>query len=1397
MQGIKQKLLDRLVAGLQDFEGDSDEESAYTEDLDSGQLERRAAAAAAGHHRSDEPGHGWLLLPRFIKSRQTLTATHAALVAALSSGREVSPAAECFVSNFRVIEAQLSIVSRHLTRGYYAGMPCLRDGAHAGWPRVYAVAHSLIAHTHSRLDAERLKRFLGAYQRVAPLTIKELRAFELTLRLVLVERLSRLAASVAGAQAEYEAADAFADRLLGLNGQRAREIPDLLFASIGGDGTPRSDFVLQVAGRLGGQNSEARAALDRLETYLRRRGQSVEQVTHAGRCRQSASREEMDNILASILSLSTLDWQEFFASVSLVDGILGEDPSGVYSLMEFTTRDRYRRVVERVAKRTRAGEAEVARRVARMAAGVHEAAAPERAHVGFYLLDDGLAELEKVFNYRPGLAERVVRLALRYPAATYLGTRTLITAAFVLGCVIYASRRGASLPVLVAVSLLSLVPASELALSALRLVFTTIFAPRALPRIDTSAGVPREAMTMVVVPTIFSSEASVRESLETIEAHYLANQDGNIFFALLGDWAAAPREEMPGDGALLDAALDGIRELNARYHDGPRDRFYLFHRRRQWNAGEREWIGWEKKRGKLREFNRLLRGARDTSFVVSTAESAFLARVRYVITLDSDTQLPRGAARKLVGNILHPLNRPRLDAETNRVVRGYGVFQPRVVDPQPKAARSRLPLLLSHYAGTTPFADLATTPAPNLDQDLFGEGIYVGKGLYDVDVFEFALRDRIPENSLLSHDLLEGLYARAALVSDVEIFDDQPPHYAAFAKRSHRWTRGDWQLLPWLWPRVRDARGTAAGNVLPLIGRWRILDNLRRSLVAPATLLWLVAAWSVLPGSTALWTALILLTFTAPVYLHFTSQLLIHISKNRQVSLLGSAWAVVKVSTLQALLSVSYLAHQAYLMTDAITRVLYRLFVSRKRLLEWVTAAQAQQEGGLTPGNYFRYMWPAAGAAACAALAVAYRAQSFTLAAPFLFAWLSSPLIACWRSRRVREGFKVLEERVEREARLSARYMWRLYGDSVDDPPVLEDARPGLEPDADRHASPVSLGRRLVWTVAAHDLGVIGTLELAERLEAALTAMENCQAFSGRRVLSGPAARFEALTPPEVMMAEAGNPAAFLCSLERCCVALTELPLFSGGVIEGAADTLLLLKQAVKSLSASAPAECEVILRQLNEEAELCLAYLGGVHRAGAPQTFTSWKRLLDTLVQRAAIVELMSETVARQWPASVTDELRYWADSLARQARELSRDLHLLAPWVQVRTAHLVPVIRGRSTPALARWSRFMEELDTVPATSRLPERLDALLGELSDLSADFGRFLPAGSTDSATVLNGCGELKSALKDARSTASVVCSRYARSAARSRVIADAEDFRSRFDEERRVLRSQFEISALR
>ncbi|HVG38086.1 MAG TPA: hypothetical protein VM870_02295, partial [Pyrinomonadaceae bacterium] len=1269
-----------LTSGFPRGEGASEQEPFRAELYSVERLEQYASQLAAQQEVYDAPQRGRLLLPRLEENGRKLIASYRALADAVRNERSITPAAEWLVDNFHIVEEQLREIREDLPKSYYYELPKLKNGELAGYPRIYAVALTIIAHTDSRLDAETLRRFFRAYQREKVLTLGELWAIAITLRLALVENLRRLATRTVSAREEREEADRLADQLLEAAAKQPEKIVDFLSERLGKRGRPGRAFVVQLAQRLRDQDPAVMLAYDWLEKQLARYDTSTEQLVQREHQRQATAQVTVGNIITSMRLLSTLDWRDFVESVSLLDPLLArQDPAGAYAGMDFATRDRYRHVIERIAKRSRVEELKVAetaldfaRRAAAEEGGTGDAA---RAHVGFYLIGEGSAQLEHAFGYQPVFAERLRRLLTRQPTFTYLGTLVFLLAVILSALIFYAARHDASPALLALTVLLALIPASDLALSILNFDLSHLLAPRLLPKMDLSRGVPAEARTMVVVPTIFSDEETVRELLARLEVRYLANEDENVFFALLSDFAEAEREEMPGDPDVLEAALRNVEELNARY---PRTasaqteldaapRFHLFHRRRQWNASEEKWIGWERKRGKLHEFNRLLLGAptRETSFTIVTAEAEFLRTVRYVITLDSDTQLPRDSARKLIGTIAHPLNGAHLDPHTRRVTRGYGILQPRVSVSLESSARSPFARIFSGHTGIDPY----TTAVSDVYQDLFEEGSFTGKGLYDVRAFEAALDDRVPENSLLSHDLFESLYARAALVTDIELLDDYPAQYDVYAKRQHRWTRGDWQIARWLLPSVRDAARRRTRNQLPLIARWKVFDNLRRSLVAPAIFLWLLASWTFLPGSPAGHTLFALLVLAFPVYAHVTTSLLLHPRGIPWTSHFWNVWGDVRTNTAQVALTITFLAHQAQLMTDAIIRTLYRKLISHKKLLEWVTAAQAERGAARDLSTFVRFFQPSLVLAVAAlALAAIFRPDvALFYATPFALCWLAAPLVAYLVSRpasRERISFGAGEE--SREARTLARLTWSYFETFVGAndnwlPPdnFQEDPKPVIA----HRTSPTNIGMLLLSTAAARDFGYLGVLETVERLEATFATLAKLPRYNGHFLNWYNTETLDPLVPQYISTVDSGNLAGHLIAFKQACIEAPDAHLFDQRTLDGLRDTVVLLRQELPRLGTIKQRTQIVPVKELGEELEKCARLVS----SELPQSLAGWDKLWRALLARIVVIDDIVEALSIEHGGNDFAALRSWIAGFKRQALAGQRDLETLAPWALI----------------------------------------------------------------------------------------------------------------------------------
>ncbi|HZB25007.1 MAG TPA: hypothetical protein VE379_02665, partial [Vicinamibacterales bacterium] len=1065
------RILDAMITQAEHFPGTETSRlrGAAAPAWSPGQLEARALELASTHVVAADPERGLPLLPRVDESAERIADAYQQLSSIARTDPQPIGSEDWIRDNYHVVQDQIREIRQDLPRRYYMELPKLASGPLAGYPRVYHVARELVGHTAGRLDMEAIVEFIAAYQRSVPLSIGEIWAVPIMLRLSLVEELRQLADSILTARHRREQAREWQE--LAAKGKSPAQIHRLLERELLGQQTLSAAFVVELLQWLRDQPTSFAPIWHALQRALDAQGDTADGLVRAEHQREAADQLATGNVITSMRLLSAVDWSAFFDRVSLVEQVLREDPAGAYGQMDFPTRDRYRHSIEQLARRGRKEELAVARRAVELSrtATISDPSLDRRHHVGYYLISRGRFVLEAELGYPPRLTERAGRFLFKHPAIGYLGLIGSTTALMVASVLTYGARHGATTLEMWLAAAVLIIPVSELAISLVNLLLTSQLAPRPLPKLEMKDGIPAAHRTFVVVPAIIDTPERVRSLFHDLAVRFLANRDPHLHFALLTDLPDAAAQALPGDAAVLQAAVAQVDELNARYGA---DRFFLFHRERRWNPKESAWMGWERKRGKLTEFNRLLRGAEDTSFVLRHGDTAVLPSVRYVITLDSDTQLPLDAARRMVGTLSHPLNCPRFDRSLRRVTEGYGVLQPRVGVGIESATRTSFAAVYSGHVGVDPY----TSAVSDVYQDLFHEGSFVGKGIYDVDAFANALADRVPENTLLSHDLFEGFYARAGLCTDIHVVDDYPANYLAFASRLHRWVRGDWQLLPWLWRTVPTAAGGREPNRLPAIARWKIVDNLRRSLLPPALVALFIAGWTVLPGSSVVWSSVALLVLAFPAYVQVGRSLS---SRVRGVALRDHVRAeadTLMTGARQALLSSAFLLHQSGSMLDAIARTLVRVLFTRRRLLQWVTADRAAHAVAFGKSVALRLL-PAPLVALAAGILVAIEAPArLPGAVPVLALWFVSPLIVYATGLPARRRHPAPEPDERRALRAVARRTWRYFDDFVgahDNWLVPDNVQENRRERIAHRTSPTNIGLQVLSALAARDFGYV------------------------------------------------------------------------------------------------------------------------------------------------------------------------------------------------------------------------------------------------------------------------------------------------------------------------------------
>jgi cyclic beta-1,2-glucan synthetase len=1165
------------------------------------------------------------IIDRLSENADALLEAYQDICAAVADGKIVTPAAEWLIDNYHLVEEQVRQTRADLPSGFYRQLPKLSQGPLAGHPRIFGLVWAYVAHSDSSFDPTTLTDFVNEYQLVQPLTIGELWAVAISLRLILIENLRRISQRIMEARRDRETADKLADHLLDL-GDADTDIMKV-FNELG-EPKVTQQFAVQLIQRLRDQSALSAQALVWLKVKLDELGYSFETAVNDEHHRQGAANVTVRNIVTSMRLISDVNWESWFDSVSLVDKLLRTNSD--YGGMDFPSRTIYRTAIEELARGSNGNELNIAQRALDL-----------RDHdPGYHLIGVGRNAFEKSLDFKPPILRRIRKAMRLMGVGGYVAGIAVVTAtAVVIG--VFPLLPEISLSLRIVFLLLVALPASELGVSVINFAITRLMDAATIPGLALREGVPHEFRTLVVVPTLLTSRDDIEELVDRLEVHFLSNADGELYFALLTDWTDASTETTPTDAILLNEALEGIVRLNLQHGT---DRFLLLHRGRKWNSQQNKWMGWERKRGKLHELNRLLRGAVDTSFVAFGGKLP--EAVRFVITLDADTKLPRDAARRLVGKLAHPLNQPKYSADEARVTQGFGVLQPRVTPSLPVGHYGSLfQRIYSSSRGIDPYVFAVS----DVYQDLFGEGSFAGKGIYDVDAFEAALAHKIPENTMLSHDLFEGIFARAALVTDIEVVEEFPERYGVAAARQHRWTRGDWQLLPWI-------LGRNVGHI-PALGVWKMVDNLRRSLTPVATLLCFFVGWVFLPFAPALlWTAFIVLLGLIPPLMPAISGAIPRKRPLTLASRVKSSLADFGHASAFVASNIAFLGHQAGLMIDAIVRTLFRLGVSRKNMLEWTTAAQSESSHRQSLVSSYNLMAASVAAGMVTVAIVAFRTNGmWMISLPFAVAWFAAPAIAFWMSHSPKLQDALASSPNDRKSlRLVARRTWRFFETFVTAkenmlPPDNYQEEP--KPLVAHRTSPTNIGLYLLSVASAREFGWLGLSDAVEKIEATLATVKRLEKYQGHLYNWYDTTDLRILEPKYVSTVDSGNLAGHLIALSNNCAHWIVQPGDATAVLEGIEDVLDLLIEDFASIPND-----RRNLRPMRKQLEMQMATLRRSVKKAAETPETISMRLIEFALQATNIQATVTSTVT-ELNTPQSERLSQWATVLRETIESHFRD--------------------------------------------------------------------------------------------------------------------------------------------
>lgn len=1065
----------------------------------------------------------------------------------------LSYVSEWMLDNYYIIRQSLQQIKEDLPASFYMQLPKLSCGSFKDFPRIYALARSILSSQQFAFDPNDLIIILTEYQKSVPLSMGELWALPIFLRYCLIEFLSH-------------------ELVFSIAPPKRPNLPVFQpdFLSIG-QVPPIMD-----------DNTE-----------------------------ETSNNDKIANIILGLRAISEQNWNEVFESISCLEQILRQDPAGKYAQMDFKTRDRYRKEIEWLSLDAGIDETEVGKITLQLAESVSldekanfENNSRNKKHIGEVLFGKGRSRLEKQIGYEPGQRTRLKRWITEHNTSVYF-SGILIVSIFTLLLFLtiinlfphsVTSVQCNSLcssiwkPVnWITITLLFLAlvnPVLTIATSLVNWFITLWMQPRVLPKLDFTNEIPDPFHTLVVIPAMITSRSDIDSLAQQLELHYLRNPEPGLLFALLTDFHDAETETVPDDYILIQYAKALIDKLNRKYEAlnseneignnrvvDPSEtvgsktgkHFYFFHRKRLWNPSEKKWIGWERKRGKLVELNLLLRGHKNLSFTTTDGDLSEIENTHFVITLDTDTILPRGAACRLAGTLAHPLNQAVFNEQTGAVISGYTVLQPRMEIHPRSANHSWFTRLFSGDAGL----DLYSLAVSDAYQDFYGEGSFVGKGIYDVDAFMRSVDGKIPENSVLSHDLLEGIMGRAGLVTDVTMIEDYPQNYFTQVMRQRRWIRGDWQLLPWL---IKPNR---PGMVFSSIDRWKVFDNLRRALMMPSLLAIFLLGVIFQPGFNIFWTSTILLTLGIPIFTGLVrSTMQILGGENPRIAFRPLGW-----NLLRWFLAIAFIPYEAYIALDAISTTLYRVFVSRRNLLQWTTAAQTAKVFGLQARRnlawqkltlaslfaFLLFLWMQFGFVHSSIGVVSTQLS----VSPVLFLWLCSPMIVWWINRPIIQKSVTLTEEQVNHLRQITRRTWGFFerfvgpGDHWLPPDHYQESPVGI---IAHRTSPTNIGLLLTSTVAAYDLGYLDQLALATRLTTTMDSLDQLERFRGHFLNWYDTQTLQPLQPRYVSTVDSGNLAASFIVIAQACRSILNQPIFRWDLWQGYLDTLSNLSEMLKEM---------------------------------------------------------------------------------------------------------------------------------------------------------------------------------------------------------------------------------------
>ncbi|MDT8718698.1 cyclic beta 1-2 glucan synthetase [Clostridium sp. 19966] len=1106
-------------------------------------MEKHALKISTYYSETKKTAYRRKLIKSLDESYKKIIEGHDYIDKEIDEKYDMVPAAEWLLDNLYLIQKEYKDIKSSMPSSYYRNLPTISKGMMKGYPRVYHIAIELVCHTDGLIDENVIEAFIGAYQKNTILSSGELWALPIMIRIALIQNISQIVNKIVYAIEEKKRGEQFGENIINAYTEKKLDfnLESLKKKSI----SFSSHFVESLIKVLRDNGVDNENIYAWINENLESNQKNLDMVISGEHQKQAGFQLSLGNSITSIRNVTSLNWKDTFERLNYAEAILRADPSGVYANMDFESRDYYRHKLEMLARKFGVGEAYVAKKVLECA---KEGIKDYEKHIGYYIIDNGVYKLQNKIKSKVGLFKVFNNLEGKISVRLY-ATIICLGIVFFEVLILALGVNEDSNPIAwkyILGAVLLLVPASEIVISIFNWSISQLFSPRFVPKLSMEEGIPEESRSIVVVPALTGDEKKIRDIINDLEIYYLANHEKNLYFTLLMDFPDSDKEKEEKDELLIKSGLQGIKELNDKFALEGTDIFYFLSRRRIYNDKEKKWMGWERKRGKLMEFNSFLRGNKNTSYDVISGNIEELGNIKYVITLDADTQLPRDSAKKLIGAMSHILNVPYIHENSRAVTRGYGIMQPRVNVGSISANKTMFSRIFSGETGI----DIYTTAVSDTYQDIFAEGIFTGKGIYDVDTFETVLKNSIPENLVLSHDLLEGSFGRTALVSDIELVDGYPAYYHSYCRRLHRWVRGDWQLIPWLIKK----------SALNKLSRWKIFDNLRRSLLMPAIMLLLIYAITIIDVRGP-WVVATFLSVICPILFDVSEAV---VTPTKGISLTGKIKNVGMVID-QVFLLFCFIPYEAYLMIDAIVRTLYRMIFSKMKLLEWQTSAEAEARSLKSFGSYIKSMW--SGSLIALVLEILAFNKGYAIGISILPAciiWFLSPSIAYYISQDIIEEKQETDEQGTKLLRRISRKTWAYFEDFVNSennwlgPDNFQQEPPnGLA----KRTSPTNIGMAITSNLNAYNLGYISFNEMSDRIDKTLASSESLTKFKGHLYNWYDTVSKQPLYPRYVSTVDSGNLVAYMWLAYSSIDKHSKMPLMRREFIRGIEDTALLAEE--------------------------------------------------------------------------------------------------------------------------------------------------------------------------------------------------------------------------------------------